>query len=240
VTRAADDGEHARRAVSFGARAAEYARGRPGYPADALRHCLPAGARRVLDLGAGTGKLTSGLLALGLDVVAVEPLTTMRALLPPAATVLAGSAEAIPLPDAAVDAALVGQAFHWFERDAALAELARVLRPGGTLGLLWNAIDGREPWLAEISEIMRESSQAVDAEPPFAGVAGLTDPECGLFPHEQELDAEALVDNVASRSVVILMAPEERAELLARVRALAPPGRFRLPLVCAAWRSVRY
>src|SRR5690349_5227071 len=96
------------RAASFGEQAEAYDRGRPGYPAAALRACLPAGARRALDLGAGTGKLTHGLLALGLDVVAVEPLEAMRAAIAPEATVLAGSAEAIPLPDASVDAVLAG------------------------------------------------------------------------------------------------------------------------------------
>src|SRR5436309_13855053 len=93
-----------RRATSFGAAAEAYERGRPGYPAEALLACLPAGARRVLDLGAGTGKLTRGLLALGLDVVAAEPLAEMRALLPREAQALDASAEAIPLPDASVDA----------------------------------------------------------------------------------------------------------------------------------------
>jgi len=118
-----------RRAGSFGAGAAAYERGRPGYPVEALRACLPEHARRVLDLGAGTGKLTRGLLDLGLDVAAVEPLEEMRALIPSAAQTLAGSAEAVPLPDACVDAVLVGQAFHWFDHDRALAEIARVLSP---------------------------------------------------------------------------------------------------------------
>ncbi len=135
-----------RRAGSFGAGAAAYERGRPGYPVEALRACLPEHARRVLDLGAGTGKLTRGLLDLGLDVAAVEPLEEMRALIPSAAQTLAGSAEALPLPDACVDAVLVGQAFHWFDHDRALAEIARVLSPAGTVGLLWNLLDDAVPW----------------------------------------------------------------------------------------------
>jgi SAM-dependent methyltransferase len=229
----------ARRAVSFGARAAEYARGRPGYPAVAVRFCLPEEATKVLDLGAGTGKLTERLLELGLDVVAVEPLPEMRALIPPAALALDGSAEAIPLPDSAVDAVLVGQAFHWFERDAALAEIARVLRPGGTLGLLWNLIDKGEPWVAEIAEIVHESSHRAEAGAPYGGVPAFGDPELRTFRYAQELDADTLVANLESRSVVILMDPEERERLLARVRALVPPGRFRLPMLCAVWRGER-
>ena len=233
------DAERARRAKSFGERATEYARGRPGYPAAAVRYCLPEHPSRVLDLGAGTGKLTAGLLDLGLDVVAVEPSASMRALIPSAADALAGSAEAIPLADGAVDAVLVGQAFHWFDREVALAEIARVLRPDGTVGLLWNRIGDGAPWVQEIARIVRENSATVDAEPPWGGRADLSDPTRRTFTHGQQLDAELLLDNVRSRSVVILKTPEERQRLLERVRQLAPPGRFQLPLECAVWRSLR-
>jgi ubiquinone/menaquinone biosynthesis C-methylase UbiE len=89
----------------------------------------------------------------------------MRALIPTAADARAGSAEAIPLTDGAVDAVLVGQAFHWFAREAALAEIARVLRPGGTVGLLWNRIHGEQPWMQEIAHIMSENSSSIDAKP---------------------------------------------------------------------------
>jgi SAM-dependent methyltransferase len=233
------DDEHVRRAGSFGAQADAYARGRPGYPAAALHYVLPDNARRVLDLGAGTGKLTVGLLELGLEVVAVEPSAQMRALIPPAAEAPAGSAEAIPLADAAVDAVLVGQAFHWFERDRALAEIARVLRPGGTVGLLWNRIRPGEPWVEEIARLMREASHSVEADAPWTGRADLSDPEWRTFTHDHETDADGLADNVSSRSQVILRTDEERREVLARVRELAPAGRFRLPLECGVWRSTR-
>lgn len=235
----ATDDEHRRRAASFGAQAAAYARGRPGYPEAALRFCLPEDARRVLDLGAGTGKLTEGLLALGLEVVAVEPSPEMRALIDPAAQVRAGSAEAIGLEDAAVDAVLVGQAFHWFEPEAALTEMARVVRPGGTVGLLWNRLRGGEPWIDEIARAMREASHSVEADAPWHGREQLSDPQWRTFAHWQETDVEGLLDNVRSRSVVILKTSAERERVLERVRAIAPAGRFRLPLECGVWRGTR-
>lgn len=231
-----------RRAGSFGAGAAAYERGRPGYPVEALRACVPEHTRRVLDLGAGTGKLTRGLLDLGLEVVAVEPLGEMRALIPSAAQTLAGSAEALPLPDACVEAVLVGQAFHWFDRDRALAEIVRVLRPGGTVGLLWNLLDDGVPWVAAVADAFGaedRASLAAGSSPPWTGVRGLSDPERRLIRHYQHSDAEQLVENVASRSTVILADAEQRAAVLRRVRDLAPPGRFELPYLCDVWHARR-
>jgi SAM-dependent methyltransferase len=166
----------------------------------------------------------------------------MRALIDPQAEVLDGRAEAIPLPDASVGAVLVGQAFHWFDRDPALAEIARVLGPGGTVGLLWNLLDDRVGWVAAVADAFAAEdrhSLLPQAEPPWSGVDGLTDPEARLFEHDQPADADMLVDNIASRSTLILAPPAQRTAMLDRVRALAPTGRFPIPYVCHVWRATR-
>lgn len=136
--------DRAERARSFARVAGEYERGRPGYPRAAIQWLLGAKPLEVLDLGAGTGKLSAALLEAGHRVTAVEPLDEMRAILTsrlPQAHALDGTAEQLPLADASVDAVVVGAAFHWFDQSVALAEIARVLRPPGVLGLLGNAFD---------------------------------------------------------------------------------------------------
>ncbi|HWG03336.1 MAG TPA: class I SAM-dependent methyltransferase, partial [Trebonia sp.] len=161
-----EEDERRRRGSSFGAAATAYAEHRPGYPADAVRWCLvpvAAGATgaagaggagpRVLDLGAGTGKLTAQLAELGAAVTAVEPDQAMLAELRrrlPGVPAVRGSAESIPLPDASVQAVLCGQSLHWFNLDVALPEIARVLVPGGVLAGLWNSDDDRVEWVARL------------------------------------------------------------------------------------------
>lgn len=148
------------RRPSFGAAAADYDRYRPSYPPAALEWILAAAAgpvRRVADVGAGTGALTRVLCGLGLDVVAVEPDEGMRDVLHarlPEVDLRAGTAEALPLADASVDAVVVGQAWHWFDPDAAIPQLRRVLRPGGVLGLLWNVRDDTVAWMAAYSDLV--------------------------------------------------------------------------------------
>ena len=142
---------------SFGAAAVAYAEHRPDYAQAAVRWALePAPGPRVLDLGAGTGKLTATLVALGAEVIAVEPdpamLTELRCALP-TVRALPGSAEAVPLPDASVDAVLAGHALHWFDMDVAGPEIARVLVRGGILAGLWNVIDNRVDWVAGLQRV---------------------------------------------------------------------------------------
>lgn len=236
-------GNWSERRVSFGSAALDYAAGRPSYPIEALRWALPDGARTVLDLAAGTGKLTERLLELGLDVHAVEPLAEMRAVIPAAAHPVEGTAEAIPLPDASVDAVTVGQAYHWFDPPAALAEMRRVLRPGGTIGLFWNLLDDSVGWVSDfvtsIGGEERASLISSDPQPVWTGADGLTEPERELFRHAARYDADRLVAYVFSRSQTILLPPGERVALADRVRAIAPAGDFELPMVCEAWRGTR-
>jgi len=231
------------RRVAFGPAAQEYVAGRPSYPVEALRWALPDGARTVLDLAAGTGKLTERLLELGLDVHAVEPLAEMRAAIPAGAHAMDGTAEAIPLPDESVDAVTVGQAYHWFDPPAALAEMRRVLRPGGTIGLFWNLLDDSVAWVAEFADLIaaeeRASEITAEPRPVWTGVGGIGEPERALFRHGETYDADRLVAYVVSRSQVIVASPEERAALIQRVRAFAPKGEVEMPMVCEAWRGVR-
>lgn len=155
-------------ALSFGASAATYDDLRPGYPADTVRWALGSEPRRAVDLGAGTGKLTRVLVEAGHDVVAVEPDPLMRAQLGlslPGVRVLAGSGEAVPMPDGSVDAVLVAQAWHWMDHGRAAVEVARVLRPGGHLVVLWNLRDPRSPLNQAYHEVV------ADLEPSLVGRA---------------------------------------------------------------------
>jgi len=199
----------------------------------------------VVDLGAGTGKLTRGLTALGCDVVAVEPSREMadrlRAAVP-GAVALEGTAEAIPLPAASADAIVVAQAFHWFDAPVALLEIARVLRPGGVLGLVWNARDDAEPWVGRLSELIGSEAEWDHSAPPEiaeSGLYGVVEGE--TFRHSQHLDREALVELVSSRSFTATMGPDERGALLDRVARLydetAGAGGLVLPYVTHAFRA---
>ena len=244
------DPDHAaqrrRQASSFGAAAAAYERGRPPYPAEAVDWLLPEGASRVLDLGAGTGKLTRQLRDRGLDVIAVEPSEGMRGQLAravPGVAVHAGSAEQIPLPGDSVHAVLVAQAWHWVDRSRAVPEVARVLVPGGRLGLVWNIRDEREDWVAELGQILHDPGEHHRQD------RGIIGPPFGPVEHRDvewthQLSRDELIDLAASRSYVITMPDQERAAVLAGVahladRLLGPAGagELVLPYVTECYRA---
>jgi SAM-dependent methyltransferase len=243
-------GAQAAGARGFARSADAYERARPEYPPDAIawlgeRIGLGPG-RRVVDLGAGTGKLTRPLAATGAEVVAVEPVAEMRARIgAEAAQSLDGTAEAIPLPDAGADAVTVGQAFHWFDAPVALAEIHRVLRPGGALALVWNRRPLDDPVHAAVEAIVaphhRDSpahrrdawGAAFDATTLFGPLDERT------FAHAQELDADGLADRVGSMSFVADLADGPRAEVLGAVRALAGAGTVTLPYVCEVFACDR-
>jgi SAM-dependent methyltransferase len=218
----------------FQAGAAAYERGRPGYPAAAIEWLrteldLRPG-RTAADVGAGTGKLTRELIATGAVVTAVEPVPGMREVLAravPGARVVDGTAEAMPLPDASLDAITVAQAFHWFDVPRTLSEFHRVLRPGGRFAVIWNRRLREQPLhraIHEITEPYRGDSpshydsgwrESIAADGRFAA-AGET-----RVPFEQQFDADGLIDRVGSISFIAALDDEERGRVLERVRALA-------------------
>lgn len=230
------------RRTSFGSAAELYRAGRPHYPREVLVACLPEWAGEVLDLAAGTGPLTAGLLDLGLSVVAVEPLDDMRALIPPEAHPIAGTAEDIPLPDESVDAVFVGQAWHWFDVPRAVAEIHRVLRPGGVLAPMWNLLDAADPLSRALAESAApdECSAAMpedDAVPPFDPAGMFTTPERLVVPFALPYNRERIAAMVGSTSVAILASPADREQLLDAARGVVPEGEFFLSFVCEAWRA---
>ena len=234
------------RSLSFGAEAAAYERGRPSYPPEAIDWLLPDGAHRVLDLGAGTGKLTTRLAERGLDVVAVDPVPEMLELLTrslPDTPALLGTAEEIPLPDDSVDAVLVAQAWHWFDPERAIQEVARVLRPGGRLGLVWNNRDERLGWVKELGRIIGHEAD------PFSQTVELPTPFTDVARHQVEwtsyLTPQALIDLVASRSYCITSPENVRTRTLEQVRrlldthpALAGANGLALPYVTVCVRAM--
>ena len=198
-----DENRAVEQANSFERAAGEYERARPGYPDAVVDWMLPAAARTVLDLGAGTGKFSRSLVARGLEVIAVEPDDVMRARLAaglPTVRALGGTGESIPLPDASVDLVTIAQAWHWMDAARAAVEIARVLRPGGALALVWNIRDERVAWVRRLSEIMGSS----DAERFIRGTIEIPEPfgvtETFETDWQNDIDGESLVALVASRA----------------------------------------
>jgi SAM-dependent methyltransferase len=248
--------------LSFGAAAAPYEEHRPDYAQAAVRWALElAPGARVVDLGAGTGKLTAVLVALGADVVAVEPdpamLTELRRVLP-AVRALPGSAEAVPLPDGSVDAALAGNALHWFDMAVAGPELARVLVPDGILAGLWNLLDDRVDWVAGLERV--SGSAAIGPRDTFSSWRNATvnlhlpsneltarfgSPEQNEFPHGQRRTADSLLATIETRAGMLVMPEQERAATLGRMSAFLASrpetahGEFTLPMLTGVLRLRR-
>jgi SAM-dependent methyltransferase len=246
------------RARSFGQVADVYDRGRPGWPAAAIEWTLGAEPLEVLDLGAGTGKLTAALLAAGHRVTALEPSDEMRAVMvewlaatpapdeaTPGPVVMEGRAEDIPLADNSVDAVVAGSAFHWFDREPALAEVARVLRRPGVFGLLGNRFDSSVDWQRRLRGRAGGGGGRISSRDHWPGPAQLHErfaevTDAPAFPHRVDVDRAAIREYVASTSRVSTLTPAERDVLLADVDRLWDEdpelrGRERIELV---WRAV--
>ncbi len=230
----------------FSAGVVAYERGRPSYPPGVVQHlvqCFGLGPEtRVLDVGAGTGKMSALLEATGAQVTALEPVVAMREALAancPKVQVVGGSAEQTGLPDACVDLVVVAQAFHWFDASHATSELSRVLCPSGGLALIWNSRDAREPWVAEMSRIVRWNAGTIptyDAgdeawiERVTAGgqfiSKGVTE-----LPFSHPLDAAGLRARVLSISYIAKLSAAEQEPIMAQIDELIAdlPARFSLP-----------
>lgn len=238
---------------SFGAVAGAYEAGRPDYPSEAvewmLEPVLGAGARpRVIDVGAGTGKLTRVVAGLGADVVAVDPDPGMLAELAarvPGVPVFEGTGEQLPLPSGTADAVVFGQAWHWVDVPTASTEVGRVLRPGGVIGLIWNVRDDRDEWVRRLTDVMHGSAAETliaeggpEVREPFDGL------ERRAWEWTRSMGRDELLAMVTSRSYVITATAERRAEILAGVGDLfderaAGASTVDVPYRTEAFRGVR-
>lgn len=210
---------------SFGSVAECYDRGRPGYPAQAVEWLVNGDAKVVLELGAGTGKLTRRLVDAGHAVFATDPDPAMLRVLEervPEVSAKLASAEDVPVNDRSVDVVVVAQAFHWFDADRALREIARVLKPGGHLALVWNVFDERIPWVRRLVETL--GRQNTDATGVITDVLDghelFEEVQHQEFTHWQDVDRDLLVDVAASRSYIAALPEAERESRLDAVREL--------------------
>jgi 8-oxo-dGTP pyrophosphatase MutT (NUDIX family)/SAM-dependent methyltransferase len=233
------------RAESFGSVADSYERYRPGYPAEAVEWLVGDQPARVLDLGAGTGKLTRALVVAGHDVTAVEPsepmLAELRSALP-GVDARVGSAEAIPADDASFDVVIVAQAFHWFDKSVAVPEIARVLCPGGRFALVWNLRDESEPWVRAIWSVIAPDEPRVILHAELPNGAPLSPMENATFAHSQRVDRETVLGLALSRSYVASAPPERQAELLNAAGSVfdrLTAGHATLPYVTHCYRTER-
>ncbi|WP_426573531.1 class I SAM-dependent methyltransferase [Aquihabitans sp. McL0605] len=243
-------------ASGFGAGADAYEQGRPGYADDVVawlvEHLGIERGATVIDLAAGTGKLTRMLMRPGVEILAVEPVEAMRAKLAqtcPGVRTFDGTAERLPFEDASVDAVTVAQAFHWFDPGPALAEIARVLKPDGRLGIVFNERDTREPWVADLSRLIRWDERErwrvpYTVEVDWAATVAEHGPQFEAAERydsafHQAMDPDTLVARVLSTSYIAMLPAADREELAAKVRELAAPlgDRFDLPYVTVAYAA---
>lgn len=246
------------RRASFLSEGLDYDQARPSYPVGAIVWLLGAGAKKVLDLGCGPGKLTEQLAELGHDVIGMDPsmsmLQEMAARHLPA---IRGFAEDLPLTKACIDVVTAGQAFHWFDHERAVPEMHRVLQRNGQVGLLWNLRDESVDWVRSLSAIIgsedamtatlgRPDDLQVDVTRKLSRGGFLEVVEHRVFEHEQELSEARLVALVRSRSYIAILTEEERDDVLASVRRLCREhpqlkGRdsFNMPYLTRAFRAQR-
>lgn len=239
------------RAQSFGRTAEQYERTRPDYP-DEILDALPlTSTTTVVDVGAGTGKLTRVLARRYRRVIAVEPSDGMRAVLEravPGAEAVKGTAEEIPLPDASADGVFAAQAFHWFRKDVALPEFARVLRTGGIVAVVWNGPDESRPspvpadFAAALESLHDEAPQPWLEEPEWEELLEQT----GLFaevhrrtsvPHDHVLDRASMLENL--RTVSWIATRDDAEEQLARLGSMLPEGTYAMPNLAYVFWAAR-
>ncbi|MFI5782892.1 class I SAM-dependent methyltransferase [Nocardia sp. NPDC051570] len=239
------------RALSFGSVATDYDRYRPGPPIEALDWLLPPGAETVLDLAAGTGAVTRELIGRVPEVIAVEPDQRMLDIVAercPEALGLVGRPEDIPLADASVDAVLISAAWHWLDPELAIPEIARVLRPGGVLGVIWNHRDPSVPWITELNELAAASREA---DRPAGGRNRTIEfpPDAPFSPIETHtvtwslpMTREEIAGLLTTYSGVITLPPDQRDRLERNVREFLdrqPWTRTDVPMICRCLRTTR-
>lgn len=244
------------RATSFGAAAADYEAARPDYPFEAVAWMLenlPHGSRRIADVGAGTGKLTRVLAdAPGAEVIAIDPDAAMLAELRKSVTgvpTFLGTAEQLPVPDASLDAVVMGQAWHWVDPVTASAEIGRAVRSGGALGLIWNIRDEREGWVRRLTEIMHSSSAENMANGPTSQGPQIAAPfgrvEVERWEWVRPITRAQVHRMADSRSHLITASDEERRGIHDEMDALFDTlglygdATIDLPYVTTAFRAVR-
>ena len=241
-----DNAEMRSHALSFAGVAEAYDRARPSYPPDAAEWLVGKQHATVVELGAGTGKLTELLVAAGHDVIATDPLPEMLGRLRnrvPGTKVAVAGAEHIPVASRSADVVVCAQSFHWFDHSVALPEIARVLRPGGVLALVWNSRDEGIPWVRKLGAIIGSADNRIDLADPVAGSEHFAEVDHQEFRFWQSLRRDDLFDLVRSRSYVALLDDAERDDLLGRVGALYDdygrgPDGMQLPYVTRCYRAV--